>query len=74
MIEYCKFIVYPRETTTNYTPTEMADKTLFLNGVPSLEISSTFLREQIKQDKSTNHLLPVSVQKYVSLKKVITLI
>lgn len=65
VIEYCKFIVYPRETTTNYTPTEMADKTLFLNGVPSLEISSTFLREQIKQDKSTNHLLPVSVQKYV---------
>lgn len=65
VIEYCKFIVYPRETATNYTPTEMADKTLFLNGVPSLEISSTFLREQIKKDKSTNHLLPVSVQKYI---------
>ena len=65
VIESCGFIVYPRNTTTNYTPEEMAGKTLFLNGVPSLEISSTFLREQIKNNKTTKHLLPEFVQVYI---------
>jgi nicotinate-nucleotide adenylyltransferase len=65
VIEYCNFLVYPRNTTSNYTPEEMAHKTKFLNGVPSLEISSTFLREQIKNGKTTKHLLPESVQQFI---------
>lgn len=65
VIAACNFLVYPRNTTTNYTPEEMADKTKFLNGVPSLEISATFLREQIKNNKTTKHLLPESVQDYI---------
>jgi len=65
VIEACNFLVYPRNTTTNYIPEEMATKTNFLNGVPSLEISSTFLREQIKNNKSTKHLLPESVQEFI---------
>lgn len=65
VIELTKFLVYPRNTTTNYTPESMADKTVFLNGVPSLEISSSFLREQIKKDKTTKHLLPDYVQQYI---------
>lgn len=65
VIEACNFLVYPRNTTSNYTPEEMAPKTVFLNGVPSLEISSTFLRDQIKKDKTTKHLLPESVQLYI---------
>ena len=69
VIEASKFLVYPRNTTTNYTPREMADKTIFLNGVPNLEISATFLREQIKNFKTTKHLLPESVQHYISKHK-----
>jgi len=65
VIDAVNFLVYPRNTTTNYTPEEMAPKTNFLNGVPNLEISSTFLREQIKNDKSTKHLLPESVQQFI---------
>ena len=65
VIEAVNFIVYPRNTTSNYTPEEMAHKTKFLNGVPNLEISATFLREQIKNGKTTKHLLPESVQHYI---------
>jgi nicotinate-nucleotide adenylyltransferase len=65
VIEACSFLVYPRNTTTNYTPESMADKTIFLNGVPSLEISSTFLRKQIKNKRTTKHLLPENVKEYI---------
>lgn len=65
VIELTNFLVYPRNTTNNHTPESMAEKTIFLNGVPSLEISSTFLREQIKSGKTTKHLLPDSVQQYI---------
>lgn len=65
VIESCEFIVYPRETATNYIPSEMSDKVTFLNGVPSLEISATFLREQIKNNKTTNYLIIEPVQKYI---------
>jgi nicotinate-nucleotide adenylyltransferase len=66
VIEAANFLVYPRNTTTNYTPQEMAEKTKFLNGVPSLEISATFLREQIKNGKSTRHLLYHPVHEYIT--------
>jgi nicotinate-nucleotide adenylyltransferase len=69
VIDNCNFLVYPRNTSTNYTPEEMKDKTNFLNGVPNLEISATFLREQIKSGKTTRHLLPDSVRAYIEHNK-----
>lgn len=68
VIDAVKFLVYPRNSTTNYTPNEMADKTIFLNGVPNLEISATFLRDQIKNGKTTKHLLPDSVRQFIKEK------
>lgn len=69
VIDLVRFLVYPRNTTVNYTPEEMSEKTHFLNGVPSLEISSTFLREQIKLGRTTKFLIPESVQEYINLHK-----
>jgi len=65
VIELTNFLVYPRNTTTNYIPDEMIGKVEFLHGVPSLEISSTFLRNQIKNNKSTTHFMPTQVRKYI---------
>lgn len=65
VIEVANFLVYPRNTTSNYTPEEMKDKTVFLNGVPNLEISATFLRDQIKNNKTTKHLLPEEVKYHI---------
>lgn len=65
VMELTKFLVYPRNTTTNYIPDEMVGKVEFLNGVPSLEISSTFLRNQIKNKRTTTHFMPLEVRKYI---------
>lgn len=65
VMELSKFLVYPRNTTTNYIPDEMIGKVDFLHGVPSLEISSTFLRNQIKNNKSTTYFMPDCVRKYI---------
>lgn len=59
------FIVYPRNSSSIYSPEEMKDKTIWLDGVPTLEISSTFIRNQIKNRKSTNHILPEDVREYI---------
>lgn len=65
VIDIAKFLVYPRNTTANYTPEAMKDKTIFLNGVPNLEISATFLRDQIKNNKTTKHLLTEDIQYFI---------
>jgi nicotinate-nucleotide adenylyltransferase len=43
VIDQVNFIVYPRSSSTVYSPESMKDKTTWLEGVPMLEISSTFI-------------------------------
>ena len=43
----------------------MKGKTTWLEGVPTLEISSTFIRNQIKNKKSTEYILPAEVKEFI---------
>ncbi|MGL5716698.1 MAG: nicotinate-nucleotide adenylyltransferase [Paraclostridium sp.] len=40
--------------------------------VPSLDISSTYIREQMKEQKSVKYLIPDDVQKYIEEKNIYT--
>jgi nicotinate-nucleotide adenylyltransferase len=44
-------------------------KTILLENVPVLEISSTFIREQIRNNKTLKHLLPEEVLQYIKKRK-----
>lgn len=60
-----EFIVYPRNSSKVYSPESMAHKTVWLLNVPSFEISATFIRNQIKNNKTTEHILPREVKEYI---------
>jgi nicotinate-nucleotide adenylyltransferase len=65
VIEQVDFVVYPRNSSTVYSPESMKGKTTWLEGVPTLEISSTFIRNQIKNKKSTEYILPAEVKEFI---------
>lgn len=66
VIEYINhFVVYPRNSTKIYPPSSMVHKTTWLLNVPSLEISATFIRNQIKNNNTTEHILPREVKNYI---------
>lgn len=61
------FILYQRggHTQDMCTINDIDKKTTLLKDVPMLEISSTFLRNQIKTGQSLKHLIPESVEEYI---------
>jgi nicotinate-nucleotide adenylyltransferase len=65
VIDEVDFIVYPRNSSSVYSPEGMKNKTIWLEGVPTLEISSTFIRNQIKNKKSTEYILPAEVKEFI---------
>lgn len=56
--------VYPRKGYEINIPEELNDKVMRLNS-PIVEVSSTFIREQLKQNRNMNFYLPQDVYKYI---------
>lgn len=72
ILEKHKLYVYPRALTDAERESESKSSNflshknvIFCNDVPIMNISSTFIREAIKQGKDTSYLLTEPVKKYV---------
>lgn len=72
ILEKHKLFVYPRALTDAERESESKSSNflshknvVFCNDVPIMNISSTFIREAIKQGKDTSYLLTEPVKKYV---------
>ncbi len=62
LVDFCPFIIYKRPGF-DIGETHGADITVM--EAPLLEISSTYIRQQIKEKRSTRYLLPAPVHKYI---------
>ena len=62
LVKHYSFIVYNRP---GFEINETHDAKITLVDAPMLEISSTFVRKQIKENKSIRYMLPDAVWKYI---------
>ena len=63
LLEFYSFYVYPRPGTENHELTRHTSVKVFES--PMVEISSSFIRESIKQGKNMSYYLPEKVYKYI---------
>lgn len=64
ILAHHQLYIYPRLGYEINIPAELEQKVLKLNS-PIIEISSTYIREQIKKGKNMNFFLPKDVYKYI---------
>lgn len=72
ILEHHDLLIYPRKLSGRDSelgePNEFVEsKTTHLHGVPNLEVSATYIREQLKKGKSEQYLIPDNVIKYIKL-------
>lgn len=70
ILRYHDVVVYPRvmsaeEQSIWPITKEVYKKSRYMQNVPVLEISATYIRNQIKENKSIRHLVPESVINYI---------
>lgn len=69
LFSYCEILVINRPGyKVQDAPKEFSDKVTYID-VPSLEISSTMIRNLVKEKKSIRYLVPESVRKYIAQNK-----
>ncbi len=62
ILKYYRIYVYPRE---GYKPS-LVDKNIFyINDVPKMEISASFIRASIKEKKDVSYLVPEKAWSYI---------
>jgi nicotinate-nucleotide adenylyltransferase len=64
--ELCQLVVYPRGSDVAEPGTELFKDAIFLHNAPILNISSTFIREQIGRQRSVHYLVHPSVLKIIN--------
>jgi nicotinate-nucleotide adenylyltransferase len=57
--------VYPRKTENSATSLANNSKKITRVDAPIVEVSSTFIRQQIKEGKNVKPLLPLKVWEYI---------
>ncbi len=63
-------LVYPRKSSAQPIPANLQEHPrITLVPAPLLDISATFIRQCLKEGKSTRYLLPESVETYIKSKK-----
>lgn len=66
ILEFCPFIVATRPGYQIQKIPSSIKKIIKIIKIPKINISSSFIREEIKKGKSIKDLLPLSVEKYIN--------
>jgi nicotinate-nucleotide adenylyltransferase len=65
IVENNNFIMYPRGASAPSNVYGIDKKTTVLKDIPRLDISSTFIRNQIKNNGTINHIVPSPTIEYI---------
>jgi nicotinate-nucleotide adenylyltransferase len=68
LFKWCRIIVMPRPDGAIRKRRKFSKK-IFFSHSPLIEISSTMIRQRIKQGKNVEYLVPLSVHRYIKRKK-----
>lgn len=72
ILAFYEILVYPRIGSASIPEVLQGHPKIHLVPAPLLDISATFIRQCLKEEKSTRYLLPEAVQGYIKAKRLYT--